>query len=165
MYRDYICRIIERVVQAIARVMLHREAGQPELAMHEILRSLHHYLGLELSQWAGASTDELFQMLTRDEAPLVARDKCLAFAALNFQAGLIYQDRGSFNLAQPAFHLALLFTLRGLMEFPLEDLPRITPDVNDLLGRLQGYPLPSETQRRLEAWLDEGQRSSPCVHP
>jgi hypothetical protein len=81
---------------------------------------------------------------------LVARDKCLAFAALNRQVGLIYLDQGAVDTARTAFHLGLVFTLRGRLEYPAESRPPFTPEVSELVGRLQGYDLPPSTQRLLE---------------
>lgn len=150
MRQDYILRTLERLIQAIAQVILQRELGRPEAALHQVLLTLHHQLGLDISQLTGMGPDEIHQRLTQGETVLVARDKCLAFAALNRQVGLIYLDRGATEMAQTAFHLALVFTLRGRLEYPAEDRPEFTPAFEELVGRLTGFDLPPDTQRLVE---------------
>jgi hypothetical protein len=63
---------------------------------------------------------------------------------------LIYLDKGAVDTARTAFHLALVFTLRGRLEYPAESRPPFTPEVSELVGRLHGYDLPPSTQRLLE---------------
>jgi hypothetical protein len=150
MRQDYILRTLERLIRAIAQVILQREMGRPEAALHQVLLTLHHQLGLDISQLTGMGADEIHRRLTQGESLVVARDKCFAFAALNRQVGLIYLDRGATEMAQTAFHLALVFTLRGRLEYPAEDRPEFTPEFEELVGRLTGFDLPPETQRWLE---------------
>jgi|LauGreDrversion4_2_1035121.scaffolds.fasta_scaffold49511_2 hypothetical protein len=150
MRQDYVLRLIEQLIHAIAQVVLRREMGKPEEALHQVLLTLHHQLGLDIAQLTGLGPEELHERLTRGEPLLVARDKCLAFAALNRQVGLIYLDQGAVDTARTAFHLGLVFTLRGRLEYPAESRPPFTPEVSELVGRLQGYDLPPSTQRLLE---------------
>jgi hypothetical protein len=157
MRQDYILRTIERLIQAIAQVILQRESGQTEAALHQVLHTLHHQLGLELGQLAGLSPEAIHQRLTHGETPVMARDKCLAFAALNRQVGLIYLERGAATTAQAAFHLALIFAVRGQLEYPPENPPPFAPDVDELIGRLSGFELPDEARRWVE--LRAGRRS------
>jgi hypothetical protein len=107
---------------------------------------------LNVSELGSLDTEELFAQLTREEQPENARDKCLIFAALNNQAGLAYEEKDLPALAQPAFHLALVFTLRALTGFPRQGLPEFTPKVGDLLFRLEGFELPQTTLDLLGAY-------------
>lgn len=150
--RDYILRLIEQAMQVIARITLQREAGQPGPAVQSVIDGIEKLFGLTVSELGSLDSDQLFSQLTREEHPENARDKCLIFAALNYQAGLAYEARDLPALAQPAFHLALVFTLHGRSGFPQAGIPSFTPEVGDLLFRLEGFELPQSTQELLETY-------------
>ena len=150
--RDYILRLMEQAMQVIARIAFQREMGQPGLAVQSVIDGLEKLFGLNVSELGSLDTEELFAQLTREEQPENARDKCLIFAALNNQAGLAYEEKDLPALAQPAFHLALVFTLRALTGFPRQGLPEFTPKVGDLLFRLEGFELPQTTLDLLGAY-------------
>ena len=82
--------------------------------------------------------------------PENARDKCLVFAALCNQAGLAYAEKDLPALAQPAFHLALAFTLRALALAPSP--PPFTPSIDRLLFQLEGFDLPQSTLDLLSSY-------------
>ena len=150
--RDYILRLIEQAAQVIARITHQRESGQPGLAVQSVIDGIEKLFGLSVAELGSLDTDALYAQLTREEHPENARDKCVVFAALNYQAGLAYEDRDLPALAQPAFHLALVFTLRARNAFPGRDGPEFTPRVDDLLYRLEGFDLPASTRALLEAY-------------
>lgn len=150
--RDYLLRLIEEAVQVIARIAHLRESGQPGQAVNEVIESVERLFGLTVTELGSLDTDQLFGQLTLEENPDDARNKCVIFAALNNQAGLAYADKDLPALAQPAFHLALVFTLRALTAFPGPNLPAFTPDVDALLYRLEGFDLPRSTLDLLAAY-------------
>lgn len=154
--RDYLLRLIEEAVQVILQITRLREEGQPSQAVSAVIDGLQKLFGLTVDELASLDTDQLFAQLTREESPENARDKCIIFAALNNQAGLAYADRDLPALAQPAFHLALVFTLRALTGFPRSNLPAITPNVGDLLYHLEGFELPASTLELLAAYRAAG---------
>lgn len=154
--RDYLLRLIEEAVQVILQITRLREEGQPSQAVSAVIDGLQKLFGLTVDELASLDTEQLFGQLTREESPENARDKCIIFAALNNQAGLAYADRDLPALAQPAFHLALVFTLRALTGFPRSNLPAITPNVGDLLYHLEGFELPASTLELLAAYRAAG---------
>ena len=150
--RDYILRLIEQAAQVIARITHQREMGQSGLAVQSVIDGIEKLFGLTVAELGSLDTDALYGQLTREENPENARDKCVIFAALNYQAGLAYEDRDLPALAQPAFHLALVFTLRARLGFPVVEGPEFTPKVDDLLYRLEGFDLPASTRVLIEAY-------------
>ena len=150
--RDYILRLIEQAMQVIAQITLQREMGQNDLAVQSVIDALEKLFGLTVAELGSLDTDQLFAQLTREENPENARDKCLIFAALNTQAGLAYEAKDLPALAQPAFHLALVFILRALNSYPREGLPPFSPEVRDLLYRLEDFELPESTMDALEIY-------------
>jgi len=150
--RDYLLRMIEQAIEAILRITRQRELGQSDQAIFSVIASMEKLFGLRVADLGGLTVDQLYAQLTTEEHTEMARDKCLVFAALNYQAGLAYTEKDLPALAQPAFHLALVFTLRALAEFPRAGLPALTPKVDDLLFRLQGFELPPASVELLNAY-------------
>lgn len=154
--RDYILRLIEQAGQFLRGIAKLREDGQPDLAVQSVIEALEKLFGLSVADLASLDAEHLFLQLTTGEHPENARDKCLVFAALNYQAGLAFLDKDLHALAQPAFHLALAFTLRALSGYGRANLPPFTPDVDFLRFQLEGFELPDGTARLLEAWRGRG---------
>jgi hypothetical protein len=150
--RDYLLRLLEEAAQVIAQMVHLREEGQPEQAVSAVIDSLERLFGLSVAELGSLDTDQLYAQLTLEENPENARNKCIIFAALNNQAGLAYADKDLPALAQPAFHLALVFTLRALTGFPQANAPAITPDVDAMLYHLEGFELPKSTLDLLAAY-------------
>ncbi len=150
--RDYLLRLIEEAAQVIAQITHLREEGRPEQAVSAVIDGLEKLFGLSVSELGSLDTDQIYAQLTLEENPENARNKCLIFAALNNEAGLSYVDKDLPALAQPAFHLALVFTLRALTGFPRGNAPAITPDVDLLLFHLEGFELPQSTLDLLAAY-------------
>src|SRR5580698_9835077 len=127
--KDYILGLIEQVGQFLRGITSLREAGHPDMAVQAVISSIEKLFGLTVEDLAQLDVDSLFAQLTREESGANARDKCLAFAALNNQAGLAFAEKDLSALAQPAFHLALVFSLKALTAFPRAELPSFAPDV------------------------------------
>jgi hypothetical protein len=150
--RDYLLRLLEEAIQLILRITLQRETGQPDVAVNSVIEGIEKLFGLTVAELGSLDTGQLYAQLTREENPQNARDKCIIFAALNNQAGLAYAQKDLPALAQPAFHLALVFTLMALTGFSRSGLPAITPDVDTLLFHLEGFELPQPTLDLLAAY-------------
>jgi hypothetical protein len=150
--RDYILGLIEQVGQFLRGITALREAGQPEMAVQAVIGSIERLFGLSVEDVASLDIESLFAQLTREENAANARDKCLAFAALNYQAALAFAEKDLPALAQPAFHLALVFSLKALTAFPRTDLPDFAPDVPFLRHQLEGFELPQQTIDLLAAY-------------
>jgi hypothetical protein len=143
--RDYILGLIEQAGQFFRGIIALREAGHPDLAVQSVIASMEKLFGLSVTDVATLDVESLFAQLTREENAENARDKCLVFAALNNQAGLAFAEKELPALAQPAFHLALVFSLKALTAYPRANLPSFTPDVAYLCHQLEGFELPPST--------------------
>jgi hypothetical protein len=150
--RDYILGLIEQVGQFLRGIAALREAGHPDMAVQAVIGSIEKLFGLSVEDVASLDVESLFAQLTREENAANARDKCLAFAALNNQAALAFAEKDLPALAQPAFHLALVFSLKALTGFPRSELPAFAPDVPFLRHQLEGFELPQTTLDLLAAY-------------
>jgi hypothetical protein len=150
--RDYLLRLIEQAAQVLAGIVWEREQGRPEVAVQGVIHGMEQLFGLSVEDLAALDIDQILGQLTREESPENARDKCLTFAALNEQAGLAFLERDLPALSQPAFHLALVFTLQALTAYPRAGAPAFAPKVDTLLFQLEGFELPATTQALLAAY-------------
>jgi hypothetical protein len=143
--RDYLMNLIEQAVQVILRIAQLREEGRPDAALAEVVEAVQRLFGMPMAQIGSLDADALYAQLADEEGAEMARDKCLAFAALANQAGLAYEEKSLTALAQAAFHISLEFTLRGLRAGPSGLPPRLAPDVDLLLAKLAGFELSART--------------------
>jgi hypothetical protein len=150
--RDYFMRLLEQAIEATLRAAKLRQGGQYEESLHSVIFSMEKLFGLTIRDLSQQSADQIFVQLTEGESPIDARNKCLVFAALNQQAGLTYAEQDLTALAQAAFYLALVFTLRALIAFPRTDLPAVAPKIDELLNLLDGFELPEDTAALLQSY-------------
>src|SRR6185295_5047780 len=100
---------------------------------------------LEAVQLFQFTPDQHFAMLIEGEAPDVAREKVLLYAALNEEAGRCYRDLGNTALSQQSFLNALRLTLKAQQTCPGLGLPAFAPDPTGLLKLLADVPLDADT--------------------
>jgi hypothetical protein len=138
-----------------------REARMPDTAIQTVIEGMERLFGLTVSDLSTLDVDGLYAQLVDGENEENARDKCLVFAGLNYQAGLAYAEKDMPALAQPAFHMALTFSLRGLAGYPAGKLPPFAPDVAILRHQLGGFGAPEATLALLEEY-ERGLRVRPA---
>jgi hypothetical protein len=143
--RDYIQRIIDEVVEFLARVVFQRSQNRPEDAMQSVVQAGERLFGMDADQLFQFTPEQQFAMLTEHESPEIAGQKALLFAALNAEAGRIYTTMGDRRMARSCLINALRFTLKSQAEFPNENPPAYAPRVPDLLDALKDAPLDADT--------------------
>lgn len=143
--RDYILRIIDEVGRLLARVLLKRREGDEQEALHTIVQACERLFALEAHQLFQFTPDQHYLMLTQDEPAEIARQKVLIYAALNAEAGEIYQKLGNRPLARGSFLSALRLSLKARAQFGTDDLPDFAPKIPDLLAALADGPLDADT--------------------
>jgi hypothetical protein len=153
--RDYIMSLIEQAGQFFRVIAQQQQAGQPDLVVQTVIDSLEKLFGLRVEDVASLDFDSLFAQLTREENAETARDKCLIFAELNHQAGIAFASKDLTALAQPAFHLALVFSLKALTGYPRTSLPSFAPDIEVLCDQLEGFDLPQSTLELLDSYRNQ----------
>ena len=140
--RDYMMRILEEVGRLFARVSFKRRKGDTDdSALETIVFGLQRLFGLDADQIFLLTPDQHYEMLAVDETPEMARDKVLLYAALNAEAGYVYQRQGNAVMARATFTNALRFVLKARAKFSTEGLPGFAPKVAELLEALADEPL------------------------
>jgi tetratricopeptide (TPR) repeat protein len=145
--KDYILRIAEDVGRALAQMLYHKEIQDYQGALSLIDELFKQTVGAGSGFLHAISEETLLAMLTLFGVLNV--EKALLIASLLKAEGEIYEDQGNPDAAYESYSKSLnLFLEILLCDDHLHDL-RVSPEVEDLLGKLEAYDLALHTKRLL----------------
>lgn len=145
--KDYILRIAEDVGRALAQIIYHKEIQDYQGALSLIDELFKQTVGAGSGFLHAISEETLLAMLTL--LGVLNVEKALLIATLLKAEGDIYEDQGNPEAAYESYLKSLNLFLEILMrDDNLHDL-RVSPEVEDLLSKLEAYELPLNTRRLL----------------
>jgi tetratricopeptide (TPR) repeat protein len=145
--KDYILRIAENVGRALAQIIYDKEIQDYQGALSLIDELCKQTVGAGAGFIHAISEETLLAMLTL--LGILNVEKALLIATLLQAEGDIYEDQGNPDAAYESYLKALnLFLEIVLRDDHLHDL-RCSPQVEDILGKLEAYELPLDTRRLL----------------
>ena len=145
--KDYILRIAEDVGRALAQIIYHQEIRDYQGALSLIDEVLKQSVGMGAGFIHAVSEETLLAMLT--VLGVLDLEKALLIAKLLKAEGDIYEEQGNPDAAYESYLISLNLLLEiVLRDDHLHDL-HISPQIEDLLGKLDAYELPQRTRRRL----------------
>ena len=145
--KDYILRIAENVGRALAQIIYDKEIQDYQGAISLIDELCKQTVGAGAGFIHAISEETLLAMLTL--LGILNIEKALLIATLLQAEGDIYEDQGNPDAAYESYLKALnLFLEIVLRDDHLHDL-RCSPQVEDILGKLEAYELPLDTRRLL----------------
>jgi hypothetical protein len=145
--KDYILRIAENVGRALAQIIYDKEIQDYQGALSLIDELCKQTVGAGAGFIHAISEETLLAMLTL--LGILNIEKALLIATLLQAEGDIYEDQGNPDAAYESYLKALnLFLEIVLRDDHLHDL-RCSPQVEDILGKLEAYELPLDTRRLL----------------
>ena len=145
--KDYILRIAEDVGRALAQIIYHKEIQDYQGALSLIDELFKQTVGAGSGFIHAISEETLLAMLTL--LGVLNVEKALLIATLLKAEGDTYEDQGNPEAAYESYLTSLNLFLEILMrDDNLHDL-RVSPQVEDLLGKLEAYELPPNTRRLL----------------
>jgi tetratricopeptide (TPR) repeat protein len=147
--RDYLLRMIEQCVQALARSLRLTKEGSFTEARAEIDESLRTLSGLDSDRLAGLSEAELMALLLRGEPTQVLREKCFLMAALLRQAGDVHAAESRAAESRACYLKALNLQLEILLREGPFEFPEYAPGIDVLVKSLEGELLPLATNAGL----------------
>ncbi len=154
--RDYILSIAENVGRALAQIIYHKEIQDYQGALSLIDELCKQTVGAGSGFIHAVSEETLLAMLTL--LGILNIEKALLIATLLKAEGDIYEDQGDPDAAYESYLKALNLLLEiVLRDDQLHDL-RCSPQVEDILGKLEAYELPLDT-RNLLFQYDEQRRA------
>jgi tetratricopeptide (TPR) repeat protein len=151
--KDYILRIAENVGRALAQIIYDKEIHEYQGALSLIDELCKQTVGVGAGFIHAISEETLLAMLTL--LGILNIEKALLIATLLQAEGDIYEDQGNPDAAYESYLKALnLFLEIVLRDDHLHDL-RCSPQVEDILGKLEAYELPLDTRRLLSQYHEQ----------
>jgi len=151
--KDYILRIAENVGRALAQIIYDKEIHEYQGALSLIDELCKQTVGAGSGFIHAISEETLLAMLTL--LGILNVEKALLIATLLQAEGDIYEDQGNPDAAYESYLKALnLFLEIVLRDDHLHDL-RCSPQVEDILGKLEAYELPLDTRRLLFQYYEQ----------
>ena len=145
--KDYILRVAEDVGRALAQIIYHQDIRDYQGALSLIDEICKQTVGAGSGFIHATSEEMLLAMLTL--LGVLNIEKALLIAKLLKAEGDIYEEQGNADAAYESYLISLNLLLEiVLRDDQLHDL-RVSPEIEDLLGKLEAYELPPDTRRRL----------------
>ena len=142
--KDYILRMAEDVGRALAQIIYHQNIQDYEGALSLIDNLFKQTVGMGSGFIHAASEETLLAMFTL--LGVLNLEKALMVATLLKAEGDVFADQGNPDAAYYSYLKSLnLFLEIVLRDDHLHDL-RCSPEVEDLLDKLEAYELPLNTR-------------------
>jgi len=143
--RDYIVRMVEAFVQALAGIRSLKKDHRWNEAQNALDGELKGLLGFSAERLAQLSETELLALASRNEPTLAVRTKMLMVTTLLNEAGDVAAAKGGAPSARPYYLKALNVLLTTLAREDVFDFPEFVPAVERIVLSLQDAPLPAQT--------------------
>lgn len=149
--RDYILRMIEEIIQALARIRALRNGQQWQAAESAVDGEFNRLLGRGAKAILNLSETELVAKLMSEGPTQMLPFKAMQLVTLLKEAGDIAAEEHRLEESR-AFHLKGLSLLLGLIaggELDAIERPEFVPSVDAFVNALEPHSLPPETAARL----------------
>ncbi len=147
--QDYLLRMIEELGRFAAEVTRLRRGGRHDAALFAILQAQERLFARPSAEFMGRPLEEQIRLLAIGESPANGTEKCLWYARLVLEAGLVYRDRDQAPLALGACRLALQITDLVRAQFPGADVSDVGRRTAALLDAIPDSEAKTETQQML----------------
>jgi hypothetical protein len=147
--RDYILRMIEEFIQALARVNALKHDRRWQEAAGAVDEEFQRLIGAGAQAVSRLTETELLAMIIRGEPTQAVRDKTLMLTALLKEAGDVAAMQERAEESRSCYLKGLHLLLETLAREESFALPDFVPRVELFATALHGSPLPLETQALL----------------
>jgi hypothetical protein len=147
--RDYILRMIEELIRALARIQSYKRSENWKEAAGAVDEEMQRLIGGDADAIAKLSETELLARLVQGEATQAVRDKTLVLTTLMKEAGDVATATGRTEAGRECYLKALHLLLDVLGRGEVFECPAFVPRVEMLVAALGDEALPMQTQARL----------------
>lgn len=147
--RDYILRMIEEFVQALARINELKHDRRWQEAAGVVDEEFQRLIGMGAQAVASLTETELLASLIRGEPTQAVHDKTLMLTALLKEAGDVAATQEHAEESRSCYLKGLRLLLETLAREEVSDCPDFVPRVEMFAAALRDSPLPLETQALL----------------
>ena len=155
--QDYLLRLIEQLRQFVAQALALRQAGKLDEALMALAHAQEKLFVRPAAEFRHLPIVDQLRLLKLGESAGMGREKCIAYATILEQAGLVFQGKNQDSLANSAFQLAL-HVLLLVAEEPGTVTPELQRGIATLRERLPAEELNAPTQELLARY--EGSSAS-----
>jgi len=153
--QDYLLRLIEQLRQFVAQALALRQAGKLDEALMALVQAQEKLFVRPATEFRHLPIVDQLRLLKLGESPGMGREKCIAYATILEQAGLIFQGKNQDTLAGSAFQLAL-HVLLLVAEEPAAATPELQRGIATLRERLPAEELNAPTRVLLARHEERG---------
>ena len=150
--RDYIMRMIQMLVQVLAKILFFKKGGQYPEALDEIQKASKQILGIELEVFRKLSDIQMIEFLSLDVS--LGIPKCYAAGILLKEEAEIFAHQKK----EPESTDAFVKSLSLLTEVAIHNKAAIDTDhtkaIDSVAGKLQGKDFPVYIRKKLFLYFD-----------
>jgi hypothetical protein len=147
--RDYILRMIEEFIHALARISALKKDQRWQQAGGALDDEFQRLIGAGAQAVARLTETELLAKLIRGEPTQAVRDKTLMLTALLKEAGDLAAIQQRPEEGRSCYLKGLHLLLETLAREEVSDLPDFVPQIEIFVAALRDSPLPLQTQALL----------------
>ena len=147
--RDYILRMIEEFIQALASINALKKGQRWQEAAGAVNEEFQRLIGAGAQAVARLTETELLARLIRGEPTQAVRDKTLILTTLLKEAGDLAAMEKRLEESRSCYLKGLHVLLETLAREAVSDFPDFVPRVEMFAAALHGSPLPLQTQALL----------------
>lgn len=147
--RDYILRMIEQFIQALARLRSLKHEQRWEEAAGTLDEEFKRFVGIGAHAVEQLGDTDLLARVIHGEPPLAVRDKTLLLAGLLKEAGDVAAAQERHQESRAWYLKGLHLLLETLGREDAFEIPECVPRVEAFVAALAGTPLPLATEARL----------------
>ena len=147
--RDYILRMIEQFIQALARLRSLKQERRWEEAAGTVDEQFQRFLGVNAQAAEKLSETELMARVIQGEPSLAVRDKTLLLTGLLKEAGDVAAEQGNTEESRAWYLKGLHLLLGTLGREEAFEIPECVPRVEAFVSALADARLPLATQAKL----------------
>jgi Family of unknown function (DUF6483) len=144
--RDYILRMIEEFIQALARINALKQGQRWQQAAGVVDEEFQRLIGAGADAVARLTETELLARLIRGEPTQAVREKTLILTALLKEAGDVAATQERAEEGRSCYLKGLHLLLETLAREEVSTFPDFVPQVGIFLAALRGSLVPLETQ-------------------
>lgn len=141
--QDYIMRMIEQFVQAIASVMLRRKAGEYHAARKEAQTALRYFLKINTDLLFVYDSSQILNFL-KDFSDSIEPEKCVVTADLFYELALVEEAEKNLEMAIHLKKTALHLYVEGILASPKFQTKDYLLKTKTLLENLKNTSLSEE---------------------
>ena len=151
MQRDYILRIIEQFIQALAAIIKSRRSGNYEEAFTLIQNAARYYLDRDINELLACSPDQLLEHFA-DDRQRIDTEKCMICSDLLHELASICVAKGHVEASLRLKVMCLNLYLTAIPKDKQFQYQQYYKHVDTIIEELEGYPLPEDVVANLSAY-------------